>query len=234
MQNRAAPTPIIVLGMHRSGTSCLAGSLQEAGLFLGDVNTQARYNAKGNRENRPIMDLHDEILRDNGGSWDAPPARPVVWSDAQRARRDELIASFPTDAIWGFKDPRSLFALDGWFEVLPSMRAIGTYRHPMAVAASLASRNGFSIDKGLSIWLAYNRMLLAHCDRRAYPIVSFDWTPERYLSRLEELAAAHGLHAPAQGFQFFTSALRKNAASSDAVLPAEVEALYVQLQARAG
>jgi len=29
--------PILILGMHRSGTSCLAGCLEEAGLYLGDV-----------------------------------------------------------------------------------------------------------------------------------------------------------------------------------------------------
>lgn len=233
MQNRAAPTPILVLGMHRSGTSCLAGSLQEAGLFLGDVNTQARYNLRGNRESRPIMDLHDEILRDNGGSWDAPPAQPARWSDAHRARRDELIETFPKNGVWGFKDPRSVLALDGWFEVLPGLRAICTYRHPMAVAASLASRNSFSIEKGLSIWLAYNRATLAYCERHDFPVISFDWAPDRYLARLEQLATDYGLQMPEGGFQFFTSALRKNAAPPDAALPADVEAVYAQLQARA-
>lgn len=233
MQNRVAHTPIIVLGMHRSGTSCLAGSLQEAGLFLGDVNTQARFNARGNRENRPIMDLHDQILAANGGSWDAPPAT-ANWSTADRARRDELIAGFPADAVWGFKDPRSVLALDGWLEVLPDVRAIGTFRHPLAVAASLSARNGFSTEKGFSIWLAYNRAMLKHCEQRDIQLVSFDWAPDRYLSRLEVLAAAVGLKPPVGGFQFFASALRKNSAPPLAELPAEVQAVYDQLQERAG
>jgi len=43
--------PMLILGMHRSGTSCLAGCLQAAGLISGEVNIQAMYNAKGNREN---------------------------------------------------------------------------------------------------------------------------------------------------------------------------------------
>ncbi len=233
MQKSAAHSPILVLGMHRSGTSCLAGSLQEAGLFLGDVNTQARFNARGNRESRSIMDLHDRILADNGGSWDAPPAN-VTWSDAHRARRDELIDTFPTDVVWGFKDPRCLLAMDGWLEVLPDMRAIGTFRHPVAVAASLTSRNGFSTEKGLTIWLAYNRAMLKYCEQRSIEVVSFDWQPDRYLSRLEALAASVGLKPPAEGFQFFTSALRKNTAPPEAELPAEVQAVYTQLQERAG
>ncbi|MDP9141144.1 MAG: sulfotransferase [Pseudomonadota bacterium] len=233
MQNRVAHSPILVLGMHRSGTSCLAGSLQEAGLFLGDVNTQARFNARGNRESRSIMDLHDQILADNGGSWDAPPVS-ATWSDAHRARRDDLIDTFPEEVTWGFKDPRCLLAMDGWLEVLPDLRAIGTFRHPMAVAASLTSRNGFSTEKGLMIWLAYNRALLTVCEEREIGIVSFDWPPDRYLSRLEALAASVGLQPPAGGFQFFTSALRKNAAPPETELPAEVQTVYAQLKDRAG
>ena len=43
--------PIVILGMHRSGTSCLAGCLEELGLHLGTVITSAPHNKKGNREN---------------------------------------------------------------------------------------------------------------------------------------------------------------------------------------
>ena len=52
--NTATPV-VLVLGMHRSGTSCLAGSLQQAGLELGDVFTSNPFNKKGNREHRDVM-----------------------------------------------------------------------------------------------------------------------------------------------------------------------------------
>jgi len=42
---------VAILGMHRSGTSCLAGSLQELGLYLGEVYDQNPHNPRGNREN---------------------------------------------------------------------------------------------------------------------------------------------------------------------------------------
>ena len=51
--------PIFVLGMLRSGTSCLTGILEEAGLFLGDVKRKSRFNAKGNR---PHPAFHQEHL----------------------------------------------------------------------------------------------------------------------------------------------------------------------------
>ena len=81
---------VSIVGMHRSGTSCLAGTLEEAGLHLGNVITEAPHNAKGNRENRSIMDLHEELLVHSGGSWDRPPDR-LSWSDAHRSHFEGAI-----------------------------------------------------------------------------------------------------------------------------------------------
>lgn len=195
--------------MHRSGTSCLAGSLQEAGLYLGEVNTAAPHNAKGNRENRAIMELQDDLLRVNGGSWDNPPHK-VVWPKEHQAWRDAIIASYPTDHIWGFKDPRTLLTLSGWMEALPSIRFAGTFRHPLAVAASLHARNKIDTKHSLTLWMAYNHLLLEYHKRFNFPIVCFDWPPERYHQTLLTLAPTLNLSVPKMGFSFFESALRKN------------------------
>ena len=61
-------TGVVVLGMHRSGTSCLAGSLEQQGLFLGEVNTSAPWNRRGNRERFDVMNLQGDILEASGGS----------------------------------------------------------------------------------------------------------------------------------------------------------------------
>ena len=73
-----------VLGMHRSGTSWLAGSLQERGLPFGDVNESAPHNEKGTRENDALQAIHVGVLRDSNGTWRDPPKR-VVWSEGRRA-----------------------------------------------------------------------------------------------------------------------------------------------------
>ena len=240
---------VLILGMHRSGTSCLAGSLQEAGLYLGEVNTAAPHNAKGNRESRAIMALQDDLLRANGGDWDTPPER-VVWQPEHRAWRDEIIATYPTDRIWGFKDPRTLLTLTGWLEALPSVRFVGTYRHPLAVAASLRARNGVPVEKSLALWSAYNRLLLDYQRRWDFPMVSFDWPPERYQHCLTAIVPTLRLSVPATGFSFFESALRRNEApkaerglrpllkhwrtllgrTGNDALPQSVAAIYRQLQ----
>lgn len=245
----ARPQTVLILGMHRSGTSCLAGSLEEAGLYLGEVNTAAPHNAKGNRESRVIMELQDDLLRANGGDWDAPPGE-VIWPVDYRARRDAIIATYPTDRVWGFKDPRTLLTLSGWLEALPSVRFVGTFRHPLAVAASLHARNGVAVEKSLALWETYNRLLLDYQRQWDFPMVCFDWSPERYQQRLKAITPTLSLNVPANGFSFFESALRRNAApkverglkplfmrwrvllgrvDNDA-LPKSVAALYCQLQ----
>jgi hypothetical protein len=224
--------PLVILGMHRSGTSCLAGCLQEAGLALGEVNERAPFNARGNRENRAIMDLHDAVLAHNGGAWDAPP-ETVVWTEAHRQERDRIITSFEGFTLWGFKEPRSLLVLEGWLEVFPRMAMVGTFRHPGAVAASLAHRNGFSMATGLTLWMAYNRKLLAYRARFGFPIVDFDAAPDAYLGTLRTIAPQLGLREPEQGFGFFASELRHSEPDQEQALPDGVRRMHAELRAAA-
>ena len=77
---------IAVLGMHRSGTSALVGSLQQRGLFLGRHSTRNTYNLRGNRENPDVVQLNEDILEHSGGSWHAPPADGGVGAGPRRAR----------------------------------------------------------------------------------------------------------------------------------------------------
>ena len=233
MTAAAVPAPVAILGMHRSGTSCLAGCLQEAGLFLGDVNTQARYNARGNRENRRIMDLHDAVLAANGGRWDRPVA-DIGWDADLRARRDELIAGYPAGRAWGFKDPRSLLCLDFWREAIQTLRLVGTFRHPAAVAASLGARAmRVEVDAGLALWHDYNSRLLAVAEQEAVPLVCFDWAPARYRQRLDQIVAGLGLEVPAAGYGFFDEDLRHQPADEAAAVPETAVALHRRLLALA-
>ena len=83
-------TCIIVLGMHRSGTSCLTGILQGCGVELGEVFTCNPHNQRGNRENARIMILNDAILAHNGGAWN-DPVDVQNWTAEHIIERDEII-----------------------------------------------------------------------------------------------------------------------------------------------
>ena len=112
MNDNSSRRVIAVVGMHRSGTSCLTGSLQQIGLELGQVHTWNRYNRRGNREQQDIVDLNDEVMAANGGAWDQPPAQ-CHWTSEQRAKARELVSALGDGPVVGFKDPRTLVTLDG-------------------------------------------------------------------------------------------------------------------------
>lgn len=196
----AACGPVVcILGMHRSGTSCLAGCLQQAGLFLGDVNAAAIDNAKGNRENRAIQVLHDRLLEDNGGSWkDPPPA--IRWTIDHANERDRIISTYPVNRVWGIKDPRMVFLLPFWREAIDKLKLVATFRHPGAVAHSLFERSTISefhaVQDPVGLWLKYNKALLKLLKLHEFPLISFDWREDRYLDAVSLIAQSLNLESP--------------------------------------
>lgn len=114
---------IAILGAHRSGTSALAGSLKRAGLYLGGVlDSGFELNPTGLQEPPAVLFMQEHLLEVNGGSWHEPPS-DVVWGRLHRAVRDLFIESRFGQSVWGFKDPRTLLTLDGWYEALPEMQS---------------------------------------------------------------------------------------------------------------
>ncbi|PHR53887.1 MAG: hypothetical protein COA47_16410 [Robiginitomaculum sp.] len=195
-----ATRPILILGMHRSGTSCLAGSLEEAGLYLGEVNTKAGFNAKGNRENRTIMELHDQVLERVGASWDRPPVHDPVWTSGETSQFKQAIADFGADRVWGLKDPRSLFMLKNWQDLV-GPRFIGTFRHPLAVAGSLMHRANIwkkpmDETQAFAMWQSYNQRMLQQHETHAFDIIRFDIPATEYLAKLKMAGEYLGLEVP--------------------------------------
>ena len=224
---------ITVLGMHRSGTSSLVGSLEAAGLPLGDVQTRvAKANQKGHREPNELIALHEDVLITSGGAWHLPPAE-VHWTDKQRQRRDEFIASRADLPLWGWKEPRTLLVLDGWLEALPELELVATFRHPLVVARSLQRRHGSDTpDRWLDLWLAYGARLLELLESGPFPVIDFDLPAEAYAARLRAIVSELRLPKVAEAGSFFDGELRtsQKQAPADAELPAEVKRVYDRLR----
>lgn len=187
-------TVICILGMHRSGTSSLAGCLHEHGLYLGDVVDWAPHNLKGNKENLDLRAINDDVLACSNGAWDKPP-RQLRWDDALRQRRDDHIsAQHRSNRVWGFKDPRTLLTLPFWLEADVELQFVGTFRHPQSVAKSLMSRPGMApATPALELWRHYNERLLDYATKVEMPLVCFDWPAERYVDGIGKIAGRLGL-----------------------------------------
>lgn len=217
---------IAIVGMHRSGTSCLTGCLENAGLVLGDVQRANPHNPRGNLEDRSIMELHDEVLQSSGGAWDDPPLR-VTWSEDQLQRAAAFLPSDDESTV-GFKDPRTLLTLSGWRSLVPKLALAGSFRHPARVVASLLARApGSSEQKWFGLWATYNQILLAEYEQRPFPLVDFDATPTDYVHQFQKASAALALANvhPA----FYEGSLIHQTDLPDIDLPANVALLHQDL-----
>ena len=166
--------PVIVTGMHRSGTSAVARVVNLLGVDLGpeeDLMEAKPDNPEGFWENRRIVQIDDDLLAVLGGRWDEPP--PLMrWREADRAaelreRAAEVLARIDGERP-GFKDPRAALLLDFWTSLWPEAQAVVAVRHPAAVAASLEKRDGFDPEKSAELWLRYTAEALASA---AAPVV---------------------------------------------------------------
>lgn len=219
---------IIVLGMHRSGTSCLAGTIEKAGICFGNVSQHNTFNLKGNRENKQIIKLNNDVLAYNNGTWDNPPSR-VEWPFSLKQERDEIIEQNKHASTWGFKDPRILLTLDGWLEVLQNVSFIATYRHPSHVAQSLWQRDNFPLEKSLRLWKIYNEKLLSYCEKYHFPLVSFDLSPNEYANKIKELLKRINIDAENRVNEFYDYELRHHCDASFYEISGEIMKIYEKL-----
>lgn len=159
---------IPILGMHRSGTSALAGALHKLGGDLGPESSWVRPaidNPLGFFEYVPVLDLNRDLLLQLGGSWSSPPPLPPGWIDDPRlsevrVRAERLASEIPASMI--VKDPRLSLTQPFWDACSSSIStsSIHCVRHPTAVARSLQERNSFSVDHGLFLWFRYTAAAL--------------------------------------------------------------------------
>ncbi len=154
--------PIIITGMHRSGTSLTAAIVRELGVFLGeeeDLMSPAPDNADGFYERRDIWRLNEALLKRAGASWHHPPSTPDFWKQGLeiplRQLQDRAASSLQkleAHAPWAVKDPRFCLTLTFWQTLIPDARFLICVRNPLEVARSLWVREGLEEDAVLHLW----------------------------------------------------------------------------------
>ncbi len=154
---------IIILGMHRSGTSMVAGVLAAAGIYTGEKEellSDQQDNPHGFWERRDVVALNDAILSTNGGSWFSPSKELPVVSAEFTSGTKAIMESMPLDRSCFIKDPRMILTWPLWKDVVDDAVLLFVYREPLSVAASLQHRNSFPQVLGLALWEYYNRLAM--------------------------------------------------------------------------
>jgi hypothetical protein len=164
---------VFVIGMHRSGTSAMAGMLSQLGITgpsEDDLIPATSSNARGHFESKLLTRIDNQLLRLRGGTWSAPPSvasgwelEPSIVAVKDFARR-AFHTTFPSRPM-AWKDPRNCIVLPFWRSVLtPPVAAVFVYRDGLEVARSLRARDHFTLTHGLGLWERYLRSASANLD----------------------------------------------------------------------
>lgn len=162
---------IVILGMHRSGTSLATRLIHMMGAYLGPDNLFGanQDNPTGYWERRDVVECNAALLRHHRTNCSqlivtpwigtfTPPPEPVV-----KQRMGSIIRSLNEHDVWVMKDPHLCLTLPHWQPLLDNPTAVITYRNPLEIAQSLAIREFNkvpSLERGLALWEAYAVSLL--------------------------------------------------------------------------
>lgn len=156
----APPSQIIVLGMHRSGTSGVTRLLNLAGAWFGPpgIATEPNEeNPKGFWERRDVREVCDGLLAAGGYDWwklDGFDLGAIVGPERDRwlDRFSEILTELDDHRPWVVKEPRLCLLLPLLLPLLDAPVVVHVGREPLEVARSLERRNGFAMSAGLALW----------------------------------------------------------------------------------
>lgn len=187
---RPASGQIVVLGMHRSGTSSVAGLLARMGAWAGSEHELliGPDNPKGHYELAALHGACLARLAAAGGDWAHPPDdAPTEAIDAFRREFAAIVDSLDTRRPWVIKEPRLCLLVREMLPLLTRPVFVHVVRDPLEIADSLAARDGLARDHALSLWERYTRAAFAGA--KGWPRVLVDYAelvadPLRVASRL--------------------------------------------------
>ena len=158
---------VLVLGMHRSGTSLCSHILSALGVDLSDDIDVNPSNAGGHWERREIVEFHDRILglfnRDYLERFHDFALPVAWWADPRVVQiRHEIVAFLQQrmgETYFGFKDPRTVRLMPVWHQIFNELklapRVVLCLRNPAQVARSLYAREGLDPEIGEYRWLVH-------------------------------------------------------------------------------
>jgi hypothetical protein len=203
----AHKTAILVLGMHRSGTSVLARIVSFLGATLPRHLVPATpSNPTGHWEPARLVELHNQLLASLGTSWDDWRAPALKWRDGDPAAAiaskilpvfDEEYGAAPLVVL---KDPRVCRTLPVWLSVLEKAgyrpSPIIMVRNPLEVAESLRERDGMSFEQAMLLWLRHYLDAEYATRHLARNIMSLDMLLDNWQHMFAQTAVRLGIQWP--------------------------------------
>lgn len=159
-------TCILVLGMHRSGTSAITRVLSYMGAALPQNILGANEgNKTGHWEPKRLIAIHDELLSELDSSWDdwlsinlnkLPQERRRYYKNQIQTIIQE---EYGPASLFVLKDPRVCKILSFYSELLKEInveiKIVAQFRNPLDVMDSLQTRNRMLSSDAALLWLQY-------------------------------------------------------------------------------
>src|SRR5690554_4233258 len=195
---------IVVLGMHRSGTSAITRAVVAAGADVGENLLPAgKDNPRGFWEDRDFVNFNERLLGVLGASYDSLFLLPEGFEQDSQIQALELEAvvmlrdKLADTALFAIKDPRTCRLLPFWQRVFGHLQAKVDYviavRNPLSVAQSLKRRDGFLERKSHWLWLQHYVGAVTATDNENRVLVEYDRLMADPEPELERMCAALGL-----------------------------------------
>lgn len=190
---------VVVLGMHRSGTSALTHGLSCLGIDLGDnlLEPAKNNNPKGFFEDADINSLNVEILEYLGLNWDS--TTPITIEDLTKPEINQFLTKailliqekLSGKLIFGLKEPRIARLFPFWQRVFAYFKLPIDYvfacRNPLSIADSLNKRDNIPLEKSYDLWLQYVIPCFIQAQQLIKVVVDYDLlmkNPRRELMRI--------------------------------------------------
>jgi hypothetical protein len=187
---------LVILGMHRSGTSLLARILNLMGAYFGEDEDEiagSNHNPKGYWERRDTLSLNEDVLKSVDRTWCNVTGFkteniPVDFSITFEKRIEKIIRKLDKHRPWVLKEPRLCLTFNLWKNKLESPLIIKMYRNPLEVAMSLNKRNSFPLGFGMALWEKYNLDVIN--STRGMPFVAISYS-ELLTTPFDTVTALH-------------------------------------------
>lgn len=198
---------IVVLGMHRSGTSAITRGLKVLGIDLGTNFWPAGPdNERGFWESVEITSFNESLLKKIDSTMEriGPLDPDLLQSDllsSERALAINILKSkLVENSIFGFKDPRVTILLPFWQSVFKELDLDDSYvfavRNPLNIAESLLKRNAILLENSMLLWYKHIYSGLMHTQDKQRVFVNYDYMLDNPNIQLERVSKALSLPLP--------------------------------------
>jgi len=237
---------VLILGMHRSGTSALTRAINLSGMDLpADLMAASFANEAGYWESIELATIHDDILSSLDSSWDGilpidgGKFKTPAGDGYKALLTDYIVREFGNSEQFVLKDPRLCQLVPLWLEVLDDLnievKAVIPFRNPLEVAGSLKKRDGFLPEKSFLLWLRHILEVEQHTRSLSRCFVSYAQLLRDPKEVLAQIASQCGLQWPNHSdevqeniTQFIDAGYYHQRATKDELIDAQVPGWILQ------